>query len=98
PNTGAAFPVAEPGPKAAALAAPSLKAGSCQPSPEALCLNENRFRVTVEFSDPRLGPVVEHQAQATPLTGETGVFYFFGPENLELMIKVLDGRPHNGHF
>ena len=39
-----------------------------------------------------------HQARAIPLTGETGVFYFFGPDNLELMIKVLDGRPHNGHF
>ena len=98
PNAGAALPVVTPDPKTA-LAAPASKAvGSCQGSPEALCLAGDRFRVTVEFADPRLGPAVEHQAKAIPLTGDTGTFYFFHAENIELMIKVLDGRPHNGHF
>ena len=33
-----------------------------------------------------------------PLTGDTGAFWFFDPANLELMIKVLDGRAVNGYF
>ena len=35
---------------------------------------------------------------AVELTSDTGAFWFFDPKNLELMIKVLDGRPVNGHF
>ncbi|HSG38216.1 MAG TPA: hypothetical protein VLE27_01145 [Thermoanaerobaculia bacterium] len=97
PNAGQTFP-AVTAPKAALTAPASKAAGSCQPSPEALCLAGDRFRVTVEFADPRLSPAVEHQAKAIPLTGDTGTFYFFHAENIELMIKVLDGRPHNGHF
>ena len=32
------------------------------------------------------------------LTDETGLFWFFSPDNVELVIKVLDGRAVNGHF
>ena len=35
---------------------------------------------------------------AVPLTAGTGYFWFFGPANVETVIKVLDGRPVNGHF
>ena len=38
------------------------------------------------------------KGQAVPLTGDTGLFWFFGNSNLELIVKVLDGRPVNGHF
>ncbi len=98
-----AFPETGPPPPAAASKAASAPrffeaVGSCQPSPEALCLNGSRFRVTVRFNDPRTGSALDRQAQAIPLTGDTGTFYFFNPENIELMIKILDGRPHNGRF
>ncbi|MEM8929964.1 MAG: hypothetical protein AAGE94_02250 [Acidobacteriota bacterium] len=33
-----------------------------------------------------------------PLSSDTGAFWFFDPENLEVTVKVLDGRPINGHF
>ncbi|MEM8964447.1 MAG: hypothetical protein AAGD38_23375, partial [Acidobacteriota bacterium] len=33
-----------------------------------------------------------------PITGDTGSFWFFSDDNLELMIKVLDGRALNGHW
>jgi hypothetical protein len=33
-----------------------------------------------------------------PLTEDSGSFWFFSPNNLELMVKVLDGRFVNGHF
>ena len=64
--------------------------------PANLCLAGQRFRIEVSFTDPRDGST--GQGQAVPLTEDTGVFWFFAPENLELMIKVLDGRPVNGHF
>ena len=31
-------------------------------------------------------------------TLESGYLWFFNPDNLELLVKVLDGRPVNGHF
>lgn len=65
---------------------------------EALFLgDQNRFRVAVEFRHPfQNGEIV--QATAVPLTEDTGAFWFFGPRNIELIIKVLDGRPVNDHF
>lgn len=33
-----------------------------------------------------------------PLTGDTGTFWFFGPTNLEVFTKVLDGTAVNGKF
>lgn len=38
------------------------------------------------------------QGSARPLTDESGAFWFFDPVNIEVTIKVLDGRPINGHF
>jgi len=32
------------------------------------------------------------------MTGDTAAFNFFSPTNTELVIKVLDGRPINGHY
>ncbi len=33
-----------------------------------------------------------------PLTSDTGAFWFFGADNVELIVKVLDGRAVNGRF
>jgi len=33
-----------------------------------------------------------------PLTGDTGYFWFFDDANVELVLKVLDGRGVNHHF
>ena len=45
------------------------------------------------------------QARAAPVTaplcpspGDTGYFWFFDSANVELVIKVLDGRGINGHY
>lgn len=37
-------------------------------------------------------------ATAVPLTEFSGYFTFFEPQNVELTIKILDGRPINGHY
>jgi hypothetical protein len=70
-------------------------AGTCASSTTALCLNGNRFKVEVAWTDFSGNSGV---GQAVPLTGDTGYFWFFGPENVELVLKVLDGTSINQHW
>jgi endo-1,4-beta-D-glucanase Y len=67
-------------------------AGACAPT--GLCLG-GRFQVdaTWQTRDGQSG-----QATPRPLTDDTGVFWFFAPENLELVVKVLDGCTVNGRY
>ena len=71
------------------------KAGVCVPGETALCLLGNRFRVEAAWRDfdGNAGT-----AKAVPQTTDTGAFWFFQRENLELMVKVIDGRANNGRF
>jgi hypothetical protein len=95
-ETAAALP-ATSATLAPAAAKPAGKAeGDCQTTPALLCLSQKRFSVQVEFTDPRDGS--KGTARTVTLTDDTGAFWFFGPGNLELMIKVLDGSGVNGHF
>jgi photosystem II stability/assembly factor-like uncharacterized protein len=66
---------------------------SCQPGPRSLCLDGGRFKVNAQWrtADGRSG-----FAQAVPLTSDTGYFWFFGPENVEVFVKVLDACGANG--
>ena len=77
----------------ASLAAPP---GPCVPDATTLCLNDGRFRVTVGWQRTPEGPT--GQAQANPVTSDSGYFWFLDADNVELMVKVLDGRPVNGAF
>lgn len=66
------------------------------PEDDELALGQGgRFRVKVTWRalDGRIGRGVP-----VPLKRDTGAFWFFDQENLELVIKVLDGRQWNGHF
>jgi hypothetical protein len=76
------------------LEAVSSKA-SCAAGPLALCLNNGRFRVELAWKDfaGKTG-----SGQAVPLTSDTGYFWFTSPGNIEVIVKVLDGRALNGHF
>lgn len=60
-----------------------------------LFLRDLRFKVEVTLADPRVGT---GQGKAVPLTDESGGFWFFGEDNLEVTVKLLDGRAVNGHF
>jgi hypothetical protein len=67
------------------------------PSSSGLCLGEDhRFCVEVAWQDPFNGG--SGDGEAVPLTPDTGAFWFFDADNLELMLKLLDGRAVNGHF
>lgn len=67
----------------------------CQADQDTLCLNEGRFKVEVTWRD-FVG--ARGRGQAVPQTDDTGAFYYFDAQNLEMMVKVLDGRHINGHF
>ncbi len=38
------------------------------------------------------------QGQAVAITGDTGYFWFFSSNNVELVVKVVDGRAANGYL
>lgn len=69
--------------------------GPCQESATVLCLNDRRFRVNAIWENFEGGTGV---GTAVPETNDTGAFYWFDPQNLELAIKVLDGRSENDFF
>ena len=68
---------------------------SCLGDETTLCLAGSRFAVEVVWDDGRGG---SGAGQAIPLTSDTGAFWFFSDGNLELVVKVLDGRWLNGHW
>lgn len=69
--------------------------GNCPGDPATLCLQNARFYVRVSWRAPTGS---SGAGQAVPLTADTGAFWFFQSSNLELVVKVLDGRAVNGRF
>lgn len=69
--------------------------GPCLPTATALCLQNDRIRVTATWSTPGgdSGP-----AAVVALSDESGFMTFFDPSNLEGSIKVIDGCSNNGFF
>ena len=81
-------PEPEPGPEPEPDTEPSCPR-------EALCFHEGRFEVRTTWRSATNSGA----AQPRPLEGlDGGLFSFFGPENPELMVKVLDGCGVNGHY
>jgi hypothetical protein len=68
----------------------------CVPSDEAHCLENGRFRVEALFKDFQAR---EGEGRALPTTlDDTGLFWFFNPDNVELTVKVLAACEVNGNF
>jgi 6-phosphogluconolactonase (cycloisomerase 2 family) len=67
----------------------------CLPGPTALCLGGGRFKVEATWTTGQGG---SGAGQASPMTADTGYFWFFDPANVETVVKVLDGCPLNGRF
>ncbi|HEV2847230.1 MAG TPA: hypothetical protein VG477_20415, partial [Thermoanaerobaculia bacterium] len=63
--------------------------GRCLAGSDVLCLGGGRFEVRVSWRNPATGGI--GSGRVLPLTNDTGAFWFFGTDNLELMVKVLDG-------
>ncbi len=69
---------------------------ACTPGTTTLCLNTSRFQVQVSWRVASQG--MSGVGTAAPLTVDSGYVWFFSPNNVELLIKVVDGRPVNGKF
>lgn len=77
----------------------------CQPGPTTLCIDDQpgdaRFRIEVTFATSQAGGL-SGKARAIPLAGlgvsAGGLFWFFGQENPELLVKILDGCGVNGDY
>jgi penicillin amidase len=69
----------------------------CVPDDTTLCFLDDRFRVTVDWrtSFGTTGP-----GRVVPVGGSarSGLFWFFAPDNWEMLVKVLDGCAVNDRF
>lgn len=67
---------------------------ACTATSTALCLNNGRFRVAVSWQTTTASGV----GNAVPITGDTGYFWFFSSNNVELVIKVVNGCGFNSRY
>jgi hypothetical protein len=65
--------------------------------PNTLCLQGGRFQVSVQWTDFQ-----GHSGLASVVPGvssnDSGLMWFFAPDNWELLVKVLNGCGVNGHY
>jgi hypothetical protein len=90
-----------PGPPASGPATIDPEQGTEAPSTcvangATLCLQANRFRVRARWTDKN---GATGQANAIELTDESGYFWFFEPDNVEVVLKVKNACvPQYQHF
>ena len=61
-----------------------------------LSLQDGLFRVSVQWATP--DGALHGEAKGVPLSKESGYFWFFQGSNPEILVKILDGNPVNGHW
>jgi hypothetical protein len=66
----------------------------CEFPPTTLCLDNGRYTVEAAYRTPS---GASGDGQAVALTADTGYFWFFSADNVEVILKVLDGCAINGH-
>ena len=60
-----------------------------------MCLQGGRYSIGVTWEDQTGKTGVGH---AIPSTDDSGLFWFFSPSNMELLIKVLNGCGYNNRY
>ena len=67
---------------------------NCVADASTLCLNNGRFRVNAYWrtADASGG------ATAVPITSDTGYFWFFSAQNVEIMVKAVNGCAFNNAY
>jgi predicted esterase len=68
---------------------------ACAPTATRLCLQKGRFRVEASWDANGSSGAGQTVPNAS---ADSGLFWFFSPDNWELMVKVLDGCALNGHY
>lgn len=68
---------------------------NCVTTSTAMCLNGGRFRVQASY---RTSQGQSGQAHAVQLVEDSGYFWFFNPNNIEVVVKVLDACLVNNRY
>jgi hypothetical protein len=71
------------------------RASNCPADGDTLCLNSDRFRVEVTWRN--YANQTGH-GQAVPFRNDSGLFWFFGPSNIEMLIKVINACGFNQRY
>jgi hypothetical protein len=69
----------------------------CTPDANTLCLNGARFEVRVQWTDFQ-GNTGAGNVVPGVSSPDSGLFWFFGPDNWEMLVKVLNGCDVNGNY
>ena len=69
--------------------------GGCTPNATTLCLNNGRYRVTATFAT---SAGQSGNGMAVAETTDTGMFWFFSANNIEMIIKVVNGCALNSRY
>jgi outer membrane protein assembly factor BamB len=70
-------------------------ATACVADATTLCLQNRRYQVRATW---QTAAGAAGDGMATPLTADTGTFWFFSQANVEVVVKVLDGCGAGDHF
>ena len=70
----------------------------CRPSASRACLNERRFGVSARYSTQTVARAPAKRLDAYAFGDSGALFYFFGPDNTEMLLKVVDGCWLNDHW
>ncbi len=74
----------------------AARTGTCRPSPTRLCLQDERYRIEVSWRD-----VAGRRGSGRGVSigsDDSGLLWFFSPDNWEMLVKVLDGCEINNRF
>ncbi len=82
-------------------ASASSEEGGCAESATTLCLLDRRYEVSVAWSTAAAAGDESSETGPghvlSPRTADSGLFHFFGPNNWEMLVKVLDACDGYGH-
>ena len=70
----------------------------CRPSASRACLNERRFDVSARYSTQTVARAPAKRLDAYGFGDSGALFYFFGPDNPEMLLKVVNGCWLNDHW
>lgn len=95
PNSGALASTLRPTGMTACMAVPTTDLSPCVEDDEVMCLTNDRFEVTTRFLTPQ-GDMGD--GTQVELTADSGYFWFFTDNNIEVVTKVLDACVVNDFF
>jgi hypothetical protein len=76
----------------------AYEGSTCAATTGVVCLNQNRFRVDVQWTAAPLGSGFGTLRSFDAGAGDSAHASFFAPTNVEVVVKVLDGCSYNDRF